>query len=144
MHSPIGSILAPALRFTWVALAILAAPAAAQIFVPADHATIQAAIDAAIEAEPYESNVGCAFPASDVHTGVHSGLVERAPEVTEFLANMFIGALPLVDLAAWKNDNNKEWNEAAVYWIKNSEATWNTWVNEDAAKKVKEALDKES
>lgn len=104
----------------------------------------QAAIDAAIEAEPYESTMGCAFPASDVHTGVYSGLVERAPEVTEFLGKMFIGALALGDLATWKNENNKEWDAAAVYWLKNNQATWATWVTEEAAKKVKKALEIEA
>ncbi|PKB78278.1 MAG: hypothetical protein BZY88_19090 [SAR202 cluster bacterium Io17-Chloro-G9] len=107
-------------------------------------AECQAAIDAAIEAEPYESTMGCAFKATDVHAGVYSGLVERAPEVTDFLGKMFIGSLALGDLAAWKNDNNKEWSEAAVYWLKNNEATWMTWVTDDAAKKVKESLAKES
>ena len=104
----------------------------------------QAAIDAAIEAEPYEATVGCAFPATDVHAGVYSGLVERAPEVTEFLGNMFIGALALGDLAGWKNDNNKEWDEAAVYWLKNNENIWINWVTGDAAANIKEALSKES
>ncbi len=65
---------------------------------------------------------------------------ERAPEVTEFLGNMFIGALALGDLAAWKNDNNKEWSEAAVYWLKNNEDVWVAWVTEDAARNVRKAL----
>jgi len=84
--------------------------------------------------------MGCAFKATDVHAGVYSGLVERAPEVTEFLGKMFIGALALGDLAAWKNDNNKEWSEAAVYWLKNNEDVWTAWVTEDAAENVRNAL----
>ena len=60
-------------------------------------------------------------------------LAERAPEVVDFLGNVFIGSLFLADLATWKADNNKEWNEAAVYWLKNNEATWTSWVTSDAA-----------
>ena len=104
----------------------------------------QDALDKAVEAEPYESTMGCAFPANDVHTGVNAGLVERAPEVVEFLGNMFVGALSLGDLAAWKKENNKEWRDAAVYYLKNNEATWAQWVPSEVAEKVKEALAKEA
>ena len=103
----------------------------------------QAAIDAAIGAEPYESTMGCAFQASDVHTVVHSGLVERAPEVTEFLGKIFVGTLPLADLVAWKNDNNKEWEEAAIYYLKTNEDVWTQWVPAHVDAKVKEALAQE-
>jgi len=102
------------------------------------------AISAAVESEPYESEIGCAFPAFDVHTGVNGSLVERAPEVVDFLGNMFIGALPLGAIATWKKDNKAEWRDAAVYWLKDNEATWTTWVTEDAAKKVKATLAEES
>jgi glycine betaine/proline transport system substrate-binding protein len=103
-----------------------------------------AAVQVAIEAEPYESEIGCAEEQYDVHTGVNSGLVERAPEVTEFLGNMFIGALALGDLAAWKTENDVEWDVAAVYWLETNESTWTTWVPSDVAGKVKDALAKES
>ncbi|MFQ5859942.1 MAG: glycine betaine ABC transporter substrate-binding protein [Dehalococcoidia bacterium] len=102
-----------------------------------------AAIQAAIEAEPYESEVACAEQEYDVHTGVNSSLVERAPEVVDFLGNMFIGALALGDLATWKTENDKEWDEAAIYWLKNNEDTWTQWVPSDVADKVKRALEKE-
>jgi len=100
----------------------------------------QDALDIATAAEPYESTIGCAFPAYDVHTGVTGTLVERAPEVTDFLGKMFIGALPLADLAAWKSDNEKTWEEMAVYYLRNNEAEWTAWVPADVATKVKAAL----
>ncbi len=104
----------------------------------------QDAITAATEEEPYESELGCAFPASDVHTGVASSLMERAPEVADFLGNVFLGALPLGELATWKNDNNAEWRDAAVHWLKTNESTWTSWVTSDAAENLKEALAEES
>ena len=51
-----------------------------------------------------------------------------------------LGALALGDLAAWKNDNDKEWSEAAVYWLKNNEDVWTQWVTADAAGKVRKSL----
>ena len=104
----------------------------------------QDALNIAVESEPYESTEGCAFPAYDVHTGVHSGLVERAPEVVEFLSNMFIGALPLGDLSAWKTSTDADWDETAIYWLQNNESTWTTWVPADVATKVKESLAQEA
>ena len=104
----------------------------------------QAALDKAVTEGPYESTIGCAFPVSDVHTGVHSSLVERAPEVTEFLSKVFIGALTLDELTGWRNDNEKEPADAGIYWLKNNEATWKAWVSDDIAKKVNKALEDES
>jgi glycine betaine/proline transport system substrate-binding protein len=100
------------------------------------------ALTAAVESEPYESTEGCADPQVDVHTGVHSSLVARAPEVTEFLGKMFIGALTLDGLTAWRTAEGKEPEDAAIYWLKNNEATYTTWMTAEAAKNVKEALAK--
>ncbi len=44
------------------------------------------------------------------------------------------------DLAAWKNDNDKEWSEAAAYWLNNNKDVWTQWVTEDAAENVRNAL----
>jgi glycine betaine/proline transport system substrate-binding protein len=101
----------------------------------------QAALDIAVEDTPYESTIGCAFPKYDVHTGVTGSLVERAPEVTDFLAKMFIGALPLGDLATWKNENEKTWEEMTIYYLRNNLAEWSSWVSgDDVVIKVNEAL----
>jgi len=100
----------------------------------------QDALDAAVEAEPYESTEGCGFPIGDVHTGVNNYLFERAPEVVTFLGNIFVGALALDDLTTWRKDNEKDFDEAAIYYLKNNEATWTKWVPTDIADKVKAAL----
>ncbi len=104
----------------------------------------QAAIVAAIESEPYESTIGCAFPVADIHTGVSSAFTDRAPEVVEFLGKMFVGALPLAELAAWKADNDKGWNEAAIYYLRTNEDVWTQWVPADVATQVKASLAQES
>jgi glycine betaine/proline transport system substrate-binding protein len=101
------------------------------------------AITAGTAEEPYTSTIGCHDALNDVHTGVTASLVDRAPEVVDFLGKMFIGSLPLADLATWKTDNNKEWSDAAVYYLQQNESTWTTWVTDDAADNVREALAEE-
>ena len=96
----------------------------------------QDALNAGVDEEPYESEVGCAYQVWDVHSGVHSSLQERAPEVTEFLANVFIGALNLGDLEVWKNDNDAEWRDVAIYYLKNNRDVWTSWVTDDNADEI--------
>jgi len=104
----------------------------------------QVALDIAVESSPFESTVGCAFPVSDVHSAVHSSLVERAPEVTDFLANVFIGALTLGDLEVWKNENDAEFRGVVIHYLKENRDIWTTWITDanaaDIIAKVDAAL----
>ena len=108
----------------------------------------QDAINAGVESTPYESTIGCAYQIWDVHTAVHSSLAERAPDATEFLANVFIGALELGALEAWKNENDAEWRDTAVYYLENNRDLWTSWITDDNADeiiaRVDEALAAES
>ncbi len=96
----------------------------------------QDAINVGVESTPYESTIGCAYQVWDVHTAVHSSLVERAPEVTEFLANVFIGALELGDLEIWKNENDVEFRDVAVYYLNNNRDVWTSWITDDNADEI--------
>ena len=140
-----GAYLAgePVLAYYWEPTALLAELDMTQLEEPPWSQECADALAAGTEAEPYESDIGCHDAFNDVHTGVTASLVNRAPEVVDFLGKMFIGALPLADLAGWKNDNNKDWDEAAVYYLKNNEKIWTQWVPADVAAKVKEALVRE-
>ena len=130
----------PVLSYYWEPTQLIDALDMTRLVEPVWNQECQTALDAAVADEPFESTIGCAFPESDVHTGVHSSLVGRAPEVVEFLSNVFVGSLPLGDLTTWRQDNNKEPSDAGIYWLKNNEATWVQWVTADAATKVKAAL----
>lgn len=89
---------------------------------------VQAPFDTATEA--------CAYQVWDVHSAVHSNLQERAPEVTEFLANVFIGALNIGALEVWKNDNDAEWRDVAVYYLQNNRDVWTAWITDDNADEI--------
>ncbi len=89
---------------------------------------VQAPFDTATEA--------CAYQVWDVHTAVHRNLQERAPEVTEFLANVFIGALNVGDLEIWKDENDAEWRDVAVYYLQNNRDVWTAWITDDNADEI--------
>jgi len=134
----------PVLAYYWEPTKLLSDLDMTQLEEPAWSQECADALAAGTEAEPYESEIGCHDALDDVHTGVTASLVDRAPEVVDFLGKMFIGSLPLAGLATWKTDNNKEWDEAAVYYLKTNEDVWTQWVPADVAEKVKEALAKET
>ena len=103
----------------------------------------QAALDAAVAEEPYESEIGCGFPAGDVHSGVNAGLVERAPEVTEFLAEMYMGAGVLAVLEVWKSENDADWIDVAIQYLKENRDVWTTWITGDNAADIIAMVDAE-
>ena len=133
----------PVLSYYWDPTDVVAEHDLTLLEEPAWNEECQAALDAAIEEEPYESEVGCAYSAQDVHSGVHSSLVERAPEVTEFLANLFIGALPLGALETWQADNDAEWIDVAIMYLKENRDVWTTWITGDNAEEIIAKVDAE-
>lgn len=103
-----------------------------------------AALDAAVAAgEPYESEIGCGFASGDIHTGVHKSLVERAPEVTEFLANLYMGSSILAELEQWKVENDKEWIDAAIKFLKENPDMWKSWITGDNAHDIIDKVEAE-
>jgi len=100
------------------------------------------ALTAAVAEEPYESTMGCAFPSGDVHTGIHKSLKERAPEVTEFLANLYMGAGVLAELEVWKTDNDAEWIDVAVEYLKENRDIWTTWITDSNSAEIIADIDK--
>ena len=100
-------------------------------------------IQAAIQEEPYESEVGCEYEALDVHSAIHAGLAERAPEVVEFLSNLFIGALPIGELEAWQAENDAEWVDVAIMYLKDNRDVWTTWITDDNAEDIIAKVDAE-
>ena len=58
------------------------------------------------------------------------------------LTKMNVGLQPINKTAAWavENDIAGEWELAAVYYLKNNEDIWTTWMPAANAKKVKDAL----
>ena len=134
----------PVLTYYWEPTSLLNTLDMTRLEEPVNTPECQAALDEAVVEVPYESTQGCGYPFGDVHIGVHETLVERAPEVTEFLSNFYIGAKEVGAIETWKDSNEKTWQEAGIHYLKNNEAIWTTWVDDKISDKVNKALENES
>ena len=83
----------------------------------------------------------CAYEAVPIDKVAHKGLLKKAPDVVEMLSKMVVGLEPLNETLAWAKENNvQNWEDAAVYYLRNYEERWKTWVTPEAYARVKEAL----
>lgn len=95
--------------------------------------------------EPYDDalwNDGylCEFPAVDVAVAVNSELPETAGEVVDFLKNYQTSSELTSEALSYMQDNNATTDETAKWFLKEHEDLWTSWVPDDIAEKVKEAL----
>ncbi|MDD3840796.1 MAG: ABC transporter substrate-binding protein [Clostridia bacterium] len=98
-----------------------------------------------LEDEPYdqekwEDGYACEFPGVTVTVAVNKEMVDKAPEVVEFLKNYETSTKLTSEMLAYMQDNDAEADEAAEWFLKEHEDIWTNWVPEDVAQKVKEAL----
>ena len=129
------------LAFYWEPSSIISLRDMTRLEEPAWTQTCQDALDVAVVSAPYESTIGCGYAADDIHVGVYSGLVARAPEVTDFLTNLFVGGAPLGTLEVWKIENDKTWQEAGVHYLQTNRDVWTTWITDANAAEIVARVD---
>jgi glycine betaine/proline transport system substrate-binding protein len=71
---------------------------------------------------------------------VHKSLLKNAQDVVEMLEKMVVGLEPLNKTLAWAKENDQDWDEASVYYLKNNEDRWKSWVTPKAYKRIDKAL----
>jgi glycine betaine/proline transport system substrate-binding protein len=92
--------------------------------------------------DTYIPKDACAYETLPVDKGIHSSLLELAPDVVEMLKKMNVGLQPINVTAAWavENDIQSDWEKAAIYYLQNYEDRWTTWMPASEVQKVKDAL----
>ena len=84
----------------------------------------------------------CAYEVLEVTKGIWTGLRDLAPDVVEMLEKIDVGLQPLNRACAWCNENEvQDYEKAAVWYLREYESRWKTWVTTDAYNKIKAALD---
>ena len=83
---------------------------------------------------------GCGYPVANIRIVVHPTLVQRAPDVIEFLRNWDFTAAADVAANAYKAETDASFEEVATWFLKNHEAAWTRWVPADVAQKVRDGL----
>jgi len=85
----------------------------------------------------------CAYESRPVDKLAHAGLQEKAPELVEMLRAMMVGLDPINKTMAWFTENDVEgWDQSGVYYLRNYEDRWRSWVTPEAYDRIKDALDK--
>ena len=86
---------------------------------------------------------GCAYPTAEIKIAVHETLLERAPDVVEFFRSWDFTSSTQVSTEAWMSDNNESSDAAAIWYLNNHGDTWKSFVPDDVAERVEEALAEE-
>lgn len=98
--------------------------------------------DNPFDLETFEKNKGTEFPPNDVVVAVHKDMPNQAPEVVDFLKNYKTSSQLTEEALNYMEEHNAESDEAAIWWMKEHEDLWTSWLPDDIAEKVKAALNK--
>jgi glycine betaine/proline transport system substrate-binding protein len=96
--------------------------------------------DTEYSADAYAIGEG-SFPSVDVTVAVRNGLDDDFPLVYEFLKNYETSTEITNAALAYMQENSKEADEAAIWFLLNYEDLWKTWVPEDVYQKILDALE---
>ncbi len=88
----------------------------------------------------WNGDQGCAYPESEVRIAVHATLLDRAPDVVEFLRNWSFSANVQIPTEIWLSDNEATPDEAAIWYLENNVEHWTAFLPDSAAASVADAL----
>ena len=80
------------------------------------------------------------YPPATVVKLVTSELAGRDGNVTQFIEKYSIPSAALLEVLAWKEDQQADANQAAAYFIFNYEKIWQSWLPQEVLEKVEAAL----
>ncbi len=98
-----------------------------------------------LEEPPFDEEVwdrdrGCEYMPVRCTVGVNPSMLEKAPEIVDFLSNYSIHTSDINKILAYMQNSGADASGAAIYFLKEYESLWTKWVPADVASKVKEAL----
>lgn len=88
----------------------------------------------------WRSGKACAYPASTVRIAVASELLDRAPDVVEFLRAWDFKSREYIGTDIWMSDNDETPEAAALYYLRTYRDVWSAFVPADVAAQVDAAL----
>ncbi|MBS3680595.1 ABC transporter substrate-binding protein [Ornithinibacillus massiliensis] len=98
-----------------------------------------------LEEAPYEEAIwneskATEFPPNDVVVAVHKDFKEQVPEVYDFLSHYETSSELTEEALVYMDENGADAYDTAVWWMNQHEDIWTSWVSEEVADKVKNAL----
>ena len=83
----------------------------------------------------------CAYDETILLIAVRPELLMHAPEVASMLRKWELTADHYASMSIWRIDNDAGHADTAVWWLKSNQDIWRTWVTDEAAAAIQEALD---
>ena len=98
-----------------------------------------------LEEPPYSESCwdvhkGCAYPTSRIRIVVNPGLLERAPQVMEFLRKWDLNTATQVTIENQFAASGSDLQETVLWFLTNNEAVWIQWVPHDVFVRVRDAV----
>jgi len=91
--------------------------------------------------EKWDEDKSTAFPPNNVVIAGNKDLPDEAPEVVELQEN-YETSNDLTEAALkYMEDNDASADEAALWWMEEHEDVWTSWVSDEVAEKLKDALE---
>jgi glycine betaine/proline transport system substrate-binding protein len=90
--------------------------------------------------EKWNNGYACEFAPVRVTIAVHKDILEKAPEVVEFLKKYKTTSSLVNEALAYMQENEASAEDAAVWFLKEHEEIWTKWVSEEVAEKIKAEL----
>lgn len=90
--------------------------------------------------DPKDVSEATAYPIVEVTVSVSGPFHDEAPNLVEFLTKYETNAAMVSQLLAWMQDNKATPDAAAKEFLSSREDTWTSWVPDDVAARVRDAL----
>lgn len=125
----------PILTYYWEPTWIMGKYDMVQLAEPPYDETKWATLDIDDESTTIEAQ-GCAYPITDVYTGVSSEFAATAPELAKFLTQFELTSKMVSQYLAYIKSNDASHRAAAIQFLTDNEALWRSWVPPEVASKV--------
>jgi glycine betaine/proline transport system substrate-binding protein len=89
----------------------------------------------------WNENKGCAYPPSTVLIGVNSDMEKKAPDIYEFLQKYETTTEQTNRVLAYMHEQGDDVEAAAIWFLREYPEVWRSWVTDEAAQKIAQALD---
>ena len=92
--------------------------------------------------ECWMTTKACGYQDATILVAVRPDLLERAPDVVEFLRAWDFNIAVYKEVAAWQDENpDASVNDAALWWLNSKRDIWSAWVTAEAAAGIDAALE---
>lgn len=90
--------------------------------------------------EIWDETKATEFPPNDVVIAVNKNLPDQAPEIIDFLSNYKTSSELTEAALNYMEENEASAEEAALWWMNEYEEIWTSWIDDEVAEKVKDAI----